>query len=178
VTEYPAPPRPGLDRQAKVVVACVVALGLLAVGLGIAALRADDDDDEAEPVAPVQTDDTVPLDELEVGDCFEDQEAVGISGIPPVPCGEPHDNETFHLFDVPSAAGDPYPGDDAIAEVVGRECLAPFEGFVGVAFEQSALEIFPISPSREVWETGVREVICAVYNPAGQVTGTLRGSRR
>ncbi|MDQ3145756.1 MAG: septum formation family protein [Actinomycetota bacterium] len=177
MTPLPSTSGWGLDRRSKVALACVVGFGLLAVGLGVAALR-DGGDDQAEPVPPVRTDDTVAADDIAVGDCFEDQQAVGISGIPTVPCDGAHDNEIYHLFDVPSTEADPYPGDDRIAEIVGLECLAPFESYVGVAYRQSVLEIFPISPSREVWEAGDREVICAVYDPAGPVTGTLRGTRR
>jgi hypothetical protein len=171
------PPGSGLDRRAKIALICAAGFGVLAVALGVAALR-DGGDAKAEPVPLARTDDTVAADQIEVGDCFEDQQAVGISGFSTVPCDGAHDNEIYHLFDVPAAEGDPFPGDERIGEIVQQECLMRFEGYVGRSYEQSELRIFPISPGREVWEAGDREVICAVYDSAGEVTGSLRGSGR
>ena len=171
------PTGPGLDRRAKLALIGVVGCGILAVAFGVAALRSGGDE-PAEPVPAARTDDTVAADQIEVGDCFEDQQSVGISGFPTVPCTKAHDNEIYHLFDVPSAEDDPFPGDERMGEIVQQECLARFEAYVGLTYEESALRIFPISPSREVWDAGDREVICAVYDSTGKVTGSLRGSGR
>jgi hypothetical protein len=166
-----------LDRRAKTALALTLTFLVLAVVLGVAALRSGEGE-EARAVPRAIPDDTTAPDQVEVGDCFDDQAAQGIVGFPTVPCARPHDNEIYHLFDVPSAAADPFPGDERMGTVVQEGCLDAFEGYVGVPFERSVLRIFPISPSREAWEGGDREVVCALYQDGTRLTGSVRGSRR
>ena len=173
----PASTRPGLDRQTKTAIGLTLGFLVLAVGLGVAALRGGDGEEPRE-VPRALPDDTTPPDQVEVGDCFDDQPSVGIVGFPTVPCREPHDNEIYHLFDVPSAAEDPFPGDEALGTVVQEGCFEAFAGYVGAPYERSALRIFPISPSREAWEAGDREVVCALYEDGATLTGSVRDSGR
>ena len=116
--------------------------------------------------------------QVAVGDCFdnegqvaEDAEGV-VSDIPAVPCAEPHDNEIFHLFDLP---GEDFPVD--IDTLVDDGCVAQFGPFVGLDYESSALDYFAITPTADTWAEGDREVICAIYDVA-QTTGTLAGAAR
>lgn len=112
--------------------------------------------------------------QVNVGDCFNDTDSSSeeVSEIPAVPCAEPHDNEIYHLFDL---AGDEYPLDTPDQADAG--CYAQFATFVGLEFESSTLDFYPIYPTAETWATGDREVICAVYDTV-QTTGTLAGAAR
>lgn len=111
---------------------------------------------------------------IAVGDCFDDEDTSGteITSVPIVPCEEPHDNELFHEFTL--ADGD-YPGDDEVATQADDGCFAAFPNFVGIAYEESTLEYFPITPTSASWGGGDRVIQCAVYDPAGKTTGTLAG---
>lgn len=114
---------------------------------------------------------------LQVGDCFtDDSESEQVSSVPTVPCSEPHDSEIYAemTFD----DGD-YPGDDALAETAWRFCGEQFASFVSLDYEDSALEYYPITPTQAGWEQiDDRLVSCAIYDPQGDVTGSLAGVGR
>lgn len=123
---------------------------------------------------------TIRADLIEVGDCFDDQEEINVTTLPIVSCERPHDNEVFHVFDVPASEGEAFPGDDRLGRLVQVGCLVEFEGYVGTLAEQSSLTIFPLSPSQQSWEeSGDREVVCALYDRTGApLTGSQRGTGR
>ena len=53
---------------------------------------------------------------MRVGDCFNDIDSFDeVSSVPGVPCSEPHDNETYAVFDV---SIEEYPGDDRFAQAL------------------------------------------------------------
>jgi len=112
--------------------------------------------------------------QVNVGDCFNntDSSSEEVSEIPAVPCAEPHDNEIYYLFDLP---GTDYPVDTPDQADAG--CYAQFPAFVGLDYESSELDFYPIYPTADTWSTGDREVICAIYADA-QTTGTLAGAAR
>jgi len=156
----------------------------LAALLASLALTGCSDEPEAtrDDTGAVATEGSVDAFDVAVGDCVNDPEGIDseegavFDSIEAVPCDEPHDNEIYHQFDLPD--GD-YPGDDAVFEAAGVECEEQFESFIGVSFEESALDIAPITPTKESWELDDdRTATCAVYDPAGPVTGTLEGSKR
>ena len=114
--------------------------------------------------------------DLRVGDCFDDSDSFGdeISSLPGVPCSEPHDNETYAVItvDLPE-----YPGDDMMGEIATDKCLEAFDGFVGKAYEDSSLDIFPLYPSSQSWKNDDREVVCALYDMNYEkLVGTAQGS--
>jgi hypothetical protein len=124
----------------------------------------------------------VAFDALEIGDCFNDDEtwstsaeAVELFAVAAVPCSQPHDNETFHVFQLPKGE---YPGDEALAAQTFDACLDPFADYVGVSYEQSELEVFSIWPTAESWGWGNRGTVCAAYLYEEQLTGSVQGSRR
>jgi hypothetical protein len=94
-----------------------------------------------------------------------------------VPCSEPHGYEVFASVNLPDGDED-FPGYQVIDEQAEEMCIAEFEGFVGLPHDQSALEIRFMTPSEEAWLAGDRLVHCAVYDPAGDVSGSLRGAER
>lgn len=114
---------------------------------------------------------------IRVGDCLEtlDWSAEGFSTVPVIPCAEEHESEIYAAVDLPD--GD-YPGDDSVATQADDYCYGQFEGFVGVAWEDSAFDYGYLSPSPESWEQGDREVLCMIMDPAGLTTGSLSGAGR
>ena len=118
---------------------------------------------------------------IRMGDCFNNTGSLGtgeageVSRLPGVPCTEPHDNEVYAVFDVNMAE---FPGDEVMSEHAFDVCLDRFEGFVGLAYEDSILDITALYPSSESWgQHNDREVVCAIYDMNGERrTGTARDS--
>lgn len=112
---------------------------------------------------------------VQVGDCFDDVTSFEeVSSVPGVPCSDPHDNETYAVFDVGVAS---YPEGEGMSELAFESCMAQFEAYVGKDYESSSLDITTMFPSEQSWAQDDREVICAVYDMnAEKLTGTARGS--
>jgi hypothetical protein len=87
-----------------------------------------------------------------VSDCFDDR---GTPLIPIVPCTSQHDKEIFAVIPYPEG---PYP-DNADTTAL---CIAEFEPYVGIEFEQSVLALAKIVPSEEAWVEGERTIYCAL----------------
>jgi hypothetical protein len=113
--------------------------------------------------------------DLEVGQCFDDPDDFSeVSDVAIVDCAEPHDNEVYHLFDVPD--GD-YPGLTVIETAATDGCLGAFDAYVGKAYIDSDLDIRYLYPSEDTWGEGDREVVCSLYNLFDeQMTGSMRNS--
>jgi hypothetical protein len=117
----------------------------------------------------------VPVFTLDVGTCFDDTEESQVSSVPEVDCAEPHDNEVFAVFDYTET--DTFPGSEALNAAATDLCIAQFQDYVGVAYDDSRLEVLTIIPTEAGWENGDREVICSVYNrDLSKLTGSMRGS--
>jgi hypothetical protein len=115
--------------------------------------------------------------DLKVGDCLADSAPPGeeVSSVQSVPCSEPHSEEIYAAVTLPE--GD-FPGTEAMDAQADELCAAEFESFVGLPYEESVLYLTYLTPTRESWSEGDREVICSVYDPAGEVSGSLRGVER
>ena len=97
------------------------------------------------------------------GDCIEELESGSVEELEKVDCEESHVAEVFAVLDLEN--GD-FPGTDEITTMSAEACLDEFEDYVGVAYNDSEYEIFPIAPSEESWEEADdREVICLAGNP-------------
>jgi hypothetical protein len=108
---------------------------------------------------------------LRVGDCLDMVEGAEVETVPVVPCGEPHSDEVYHDFQL--AEGE-FPGDEAVNAAAEEGCLAAFEPFVGLAYEDSTLYMAWYSPTEESWNGfDDRVVSCVISDPAGEITGTL-----
>jgi hypothetical protein len=111
---------------------------------------------------------------LRVGDCLTMVQGAEVDAVPVVPCGEPHSDEVFYDFQLDDGE---FPGDEAIATAAQDGCLAEFEAFVGLAYESSTLDIGWYVPTADSWEhLDDRVVSCTIYDPAGDVTGSLAGA--
>lgn len=112
---------------------------------------------------------------LQVGDCA-DYASLGsgdISTVGTIPCDEEHDVEVYAELELPE--GD-FPGVDAVQEQADEFCYGEFAGFVGVSYEESALEFSSLQPQEQGWEgSDDRIVQCLLVSPS-DVTGTLRNS--
>ena len=112
---------------------------------------------------------------LKVGDCKMESPSGLIQDADVVPCAEPHDEEVYH--EITMDDGD-Y-SEDAI-NTASEECIGDaYTQFVGVSYDQSTLEVYPITPTKDTWEQlDDRLVQCVIVDPAGQVEGSLKGAAR
>jgi len=125
---------------------------------------------------PTRITDDMVAEDLAVGDCLNDAELSGIvTSVPVVPCSEPHDSEAYAEFDL---ADGPYPGQDEINAQGDAGCVAAFATFVGIAFNESELKYNFYLPTETSWPQGDRRILCEVYDPKKQTTGTLEGAAR
>jgi Septum formation len=138
----------------------------------------------AETSAPPEPEQTAPTEseniytgDLEVGDCLAQSPGVETFTVVTVPCSQPHSHEVFAAVNLPDRNAE-FPGYPAIDAQAEQLCIAQFEGFVGLPYDQSELKIRFMTPSEQGWRAGERVVHCAVYDPAGEVTGSLRGTAR
>jgi hypothetical protein len=114
---------------------------------------------------------------LEVGTCFDGSEGDNITSVPILDCSEPHDFEVYDVFDY--SATDSYPGDDSMFAAAQEGCLATFDAFVGMAYMDSTLDLFTLSPTSGSWDEGDREVVCAVMNvDRTKLVGSMEGAAR
>ncbi|WP_152188445.1 septum formation family protein [Georgenia satyanarayanai] len=114
--------------------------------------------------------------DLEVGDCLNQSDLEGeeVSSAATVECTEEHDAEIFaeHVF-----SGDEYPGVDAVQAKSEETCLAEFEEFIGLPYEQSALPFTMLYPSEQSWnDADDRTTLCIVVSDE-PLTESLEGSR-
>ena len=111
---------------------------------------------------------------LKVGDCLNDaQISEEITSVPFVDCSEPHDSEVFARTDT---TGDVFPGNDALETELANFCRGEvFTQFMGIAYADSMYDTSGYYPSTSSWESGDRELLCTVWDPNAQVTGTLAG---
>jgi hypothetical protein len=115
--------------------------------------------------------------DLQVGDCLADfEEAMQASGVQPAPCSEPHSDEIYAAGSIDGF--DEFPGSAAIEAAARRICLAEYEAFVGRSYEDSVLDISYLVPTEDSWADDDRRVLCTIFDPLDEVTGSLRGAER
>lgn len=135
---------------------------------------------DAESGEVTQEEDNADVFSIRVGDCLNSSSVVSDSGqidhVPIVPCDQPHEDEVYYSYDLPD--GD-YPGEDAIIADADTECIAQFGDFVGIDYDDSTLDYWPMYPTTESWDGGDREVLCIAWDSSGaKLTGSLRGAAR
>ncbi|MDX2024881.1 septum formation family protein [Microcella sp.] len=113
---------------------------------------------------------------LQVGDCLNDATAAEtVETIPTVPCDEPHDSEIYASIIM---EGDVFPGEDATIAQADQACLDAFAGFVGIDYADSLYYYSYYFPTEGSWAGGDREILCTIYDEAGQTTGSLQNIGR
>lgn len=119
------------------------------------------------------------------GDCVNDPTMAGFDAdsedeevsmtVTVLPCEEPHDFETYLVYDLPD--GD-YPGEDEVGDAAATRCLREFKGFVGIAYSKSELEPYVLYPTSRTWRfLDDRSVTCLVGRPGTKTSGSLAGSK-
>jgi hypothetical protein len=115
--------------------------------------------------------------DLKVGDCLaEFTDGAELSSIEAAPCSEPHSDEIYAEGTVPDV--DEFPGTKAVEAAAQDICLADYEAFVGRSYDRSVLDIGYLTPTEDSWADGDRAVLCTIFDPLEEVTGSLRGSER
>jgi hypothetical protein len=175
----PAGPEPDRSTGIRLRTLARFAVPVVVVGLGLVGYLGQADRDDSGAIVGAGS---VAAEDLRVGDCFDDDggdatdDVTEIADVAAIPCGDPHDNEVFHVFEL---EGDELPSDEAIFELVGSECLPAFSAFVGSGYETSELDLFPIWPTEVAWKAGDRTVRCSLYAMDGsKLEGSARDSRR
>jgi hypothetical protein len=135
-------------------------------------------EDTVETTTPEET--TDPTDEdvfsLVVGDCLvEDTAGTEVEEVPVVPCEEPHTSEIFYSHMIEA---DALPDETEMETIVEDACIGNFQSFVGIDYFDSELDITWLEPTQGSWDQGDRELLCMVYDPAGDTTGSLAGANR
>ncbi|MGH9213780.1 MAG: septum formation family protein [Acidimicrobiales bacterium] len=193
----PQGPPPTTGQSKGPLIAVLVALGVLLAGGGAYVLVSsgdDDDDEQSATTLPPGTDTTVAptttaaevttteaggevdIFSLGLGDCWnEPPEETVVESATMVPCDAPHDLEIYAVYDVSFPA---FPGEDEISTTAENDCVTRFADFIGIDYFDSALDVITLYPTEESWASGDREVACSVYDPGGQVTGSLQDAAR
>jgi hypothetical protein len=128
------------------------------------------------PTAAPDTDSTtVNIADLGPSDCIDDEEGSSIQTVQLIPCHQPHDEEVIGL---PGLRAGPWPGEKAIERRAEQACEPVFRAYVGIPVDRSRFGVGWYTPIKAGWEDGDHTVICVAYDPAGKMTGTVRGSRR
>jgi PAS domain-containing protein len=114
---------------------------------------------------------------LTTGQCF-DAPSGSLEGITydvdKVPCAGEHDGEVFASFELPDGS---YPGDDEVARSADERCYTLDGDYAMDAWALPAdVDVYYLTPTRQSWRLGDREITCLFGNTAegGTLTGSLR----
>ena len=81
------------------------------------------------------------------------------------------------MYFVGEMAAGAYPTDEAFTAWLEGNCLPAFEAYVGVSYDSSELNIFPLTPTASGWSQGDHLVQCALSHPRiHRLTESLKGS--
>ena len=106
---------------------------------------------------------------MKVGQCVQLPTGDNITDLETTDCSALHDAE------------DERPSDSELEDMGGDACLAAFEGYVGIPYEESELDYTILYPSPGSWEEGDREIICFIISGDGtdtQLSGSMRGANK
>ncbi|GAA3529435.1 septum formation family protein [Aeromicrobium panaciterrae] len=176
MTETPSSPtepkKNGVGHIIRLVVSVVFALGVIA-SVGTFAYNklteADRDKD-----GNVTSQGKVSVDELKAGDCVVENIAEKeYARVEVAPCAKEHSSEIYATFELED--GD-FPGDKQVDELAGQGCYDRFETFVGISYDDSALDMTYLLPLEDSWDVD-RGVACMVMAD-GATTGSFKGAKR
>ena len=126
-----------------------------------------------DPFLPPAENDTFAL---PVGTCLDELSTTYITSDNVLDCSQPHNFEIFRSFLVDDGA---FPGESVFEEQAYEKCDAAFADFVGLPYADSTLEYTYLSPTKETWAQGDREILCMIFDPSvAQTTGSLAASKR
>lgn len=114
--------------------------------------------------------------DVKVGECFlapgkiQDQ----IKTVKRVDCAKPHAREAYATPKY-AAAGDAFPGDDALDKFAEGACAEGFGPYVGVDYLDSSLFFTYLAPSARSWQQRDRTVLCFVTTAGEPMVGSVKG---
>ena len=115
------------------------------------------------------------LNSLQDGQCFlpvKGNDAAEDRAVWVVDCADPHLYELYARlkYSGPGAASGGFPGSTTVQNWAEQKCFDKFEGYVGVPWTRSDLEIQTWWPSLQSWGKPDRTVLCAVTPADGGLT--------
>ncbi|MEQ1699829.1 MAG: DUF4190 domain-containing protein [Ilumatobacteraceae bacterium] len=123
--------------------------------------------------------DAVPVFDLEVGDCLAEAPGLGtVSDVRVIDCVTPHAAEVYFTGQLDPDRSRPFPGPTNVSSEARESCLAAFQPFVGRSFDESVLDVQFVQSSEIGWKLTRGGYVCFVFDPAGDVVGTMRGDDR
>jgi hypothetical protein len=125
-----------------------------------------------------------PLPKMATGDCLnahyrdvQEGALLDPSTLRPVSCATAHENEVVGV--VTYTGDDAFPAIQALSDFATLPCIEAFESYVGISFQTSDLDMFPLTPSDATWIKGHRTIACVVLTIDGSMlTGSVRGTAR
>lgn len=126
--------------------------------------------------APDEGTDDVDVFSVAVGDCINDFGSSEVTSVEAIDCAQPHDYEVYTEITIP---GDAFPGEEAVTTAANDECVAAFDAFVGLSYQESLLDFSYLAPTAQSWQLNDdRLITCLIFDPAGQTSGSLAGAAR
>jgi hypothetical protein len=143
---------------------CSALNGILGGGSG----DADRDEDTGQVTESANID----IFSLKLGDCLQESATGLLEDVDVVPCEESHDQEVYYEITMDDGEFSEEDVDAASQECIGDA----YTSFVGVGYQESALDVTTIAPTKETWDSlNDRVIQCIIFDSAGQTTGSLKG---
>ena len=112
--------------------------------------------------------------ELAVGQCLLVPLNSQVNSVATTECTEAHTGE---VYSVTTLKNDTMPSRDEMDELVHNTCYETFEAYVGTSPEETTLDYTAMSPTKQTWAKGDREIVCiAVRTDHEQLTASVRDS--
>jgi Septum formation/Domain of unknown function (DUF4352) len=112
------------------------------------------------------------VNDLRVGQCFNQPKQDEVVRVEDVPCSQPHDAEVFAIAPL---RGQELPAEAELERLSDQVCTAGFRSYVGVAAHDSPLDFAWWAPTKEAWASGDRTIACALENPDHRkLVGSMR----
>ncbi len=159
----------------------LIRAGAAAVGIGAAAIAgtgAFDDNTTRDETGAIVEAGGLGAFQMRVGDCFDDPAGNEelITSVAAMPCTELHDNEVYAVYDTSFTS---WPGQEAMYDDAWQGCYGRFQGYVGVEWEYSSLDLAVMTPSDGSWQEGDREIVCFLYDgQLRKLASSMRGAAR
>ena len=112
--------------------------------------------------------------ELAVGQCLLVPLNSQVNSVATTECTEAHTGE---VYSVTTLKNDTMPSRDEMDELVHNTCYETFEAYVGTSPEETTLDYTAMSPTKQTWAKGDREIVCiAVRTDDEQLPASVRDS--
>lgn len=122
------------------------------------------------------------LPSIALGECTnldmpEGEQGSQVTSIPKTDCAQPHGWEAYAEKDYPLDAA--FPGVSAVEKEAGDYCAGEFEGFMGVDYDTSDMELQYLYPTKDTWTSlNDRTISCLVGTSSNDVVGSLKGTKK